>query len=162
MVASKFIEEHKVVNCGNSSFIAANEDIFNGNPATDVVNLSQWEEITFIIQKGAGATGTATITVESCDDTTPTTSTAVAFRYRLCTSGDTFGAWTAVASTGFTTTAGANQVYEVNIRASELSTTDKYVRMQCTEVANSPCDGGICAILTGPRYAEDINATVLT
>jgi len=118
--------------------------------------------VTFVIQKGAGATGTATITVESCDDTTPSTATAIAFKYRVCTSGDTFGAWTAATSAGFTTTAGADQVYEISIISANLYSTDKYVRLQCTEVVNSPCDGGMCAIMTEPRYAEDITSTVLT
>ena len=82
-----FPEEHKVVNVGHSGFIAANDDLFNGNPATDVVNMSQWERITFILQKGAGATGKATLTVESCDDVTPTTTAAIPFSYRKATSG---------------------------------------------------------------------------
>ena len=158
-----FAESHKIVNAFNSSFIAANEDIFNGDPASDVINMSEWKDIIFIIQKGAGATGTATVTVESCDDVTPTTSTAVAFRYRSMTlATDTWGAWTAAAAAGFTTSAGADDAYEIWISAAELSGTDKYVRLQLTEVVNNPCDGGVVAVLFNPRYAEDVNATVLT
>jgi len=77
-----FLERHKVVHCADSDIIAANNDIFNGDPATDVIHLDIYRECTFIIIKNAGATGTATITVESCDDTTPTTATAIPFKYR--------------------------------------------------------------------------------
>ena len=158
---SNFIEEHKFVNVGNSSFIAANEDIFNTDPRLDVVNMKDWREITWVIQKGAGANGTATITVNSCDDVVPTTEVDLAYRYRINTSGDTWGAWTEVAATGFTTTACANQMYEVSVRADELDGTNQYVTMTATEGVDSPCDGGITAILTGGRYNEDVNATVI-
>ena len=158
---NNFLEEHKIVNVGGSAFITANEDIFNGDPATDVINMSNWDRATFMIQKGAGAVGTATITVESCDDVAPSNTTAIPFKYRACVVADTFGAWTDATAAGFTTTAGADQIYEISVEASALSGTDKYVRMKMTEVANDPCDGGVSAILTNPRYAEDIPRTVL-
>lgn len=157
-----FLERHHAVNCFNSSFIAANEDIFNGNPAGDIVNMSDWNRATFIIQKGAGATGRATLTVESCDDTTPTTATAVPFKYRSCTTGDTFSAWTQATASGFQTTAGANQVYEISVEGKDLSGSNKYARLKCTESVDDPCDGGIICILTEPRYSEDVPQTVLT
>jgi len=37
------------------------------NVSTDVINISLQHCATFIIQKGAGAVGTATVTVEACD-----------------------------------------------------------------------------------------------
>lgn len=158
-----FAEAHKIVHCFNSSFIAANEDIFNGDPASDVINMQDWRDIIWIIAKNAGATGTATVTVESCDTVVPATATAVAFRYREMTAAtDTWGAWTAAAAAGFTTTAGADNAYEVWISSSELSGADHYVRLQLTEVVNNPCDGGVVAVLFNPRYAEDVTRTVLT
>ena len=105
--------------------------------------------------KGAGGTGTAVITVESCDDTSATTTTAVAFNYAVCTSGNTWGSITAATASGFTTTAGANQSYAIEIRADELSGTDKYVRMVATESANDPCDGAGLVILVDPKYPAD-------
>ena len=158
-----FVESHKFINCFSSGFVAANEDIFNGDPASDVISMTDWRDIVFYIQKGAGATGTATITVESCDTVVPGTATAIVFKYRIMTKAtDTWGAWTEATTAGFTTTAGADDAYEIWAQAAELSGTDKYVRMQCTEVADSPCDGGMGAILFNPRYAEDVNRTVLT
>ena len=100
------------------------------------------------------------MTVESCDDTTPTTTTA--FRYRKQTTPDTFGAWTDATATGFTTTAGADQVYEVLVDAEDLSGTDKYVCLQLTEDTDSPCDGAVVCILFGPRYGKGVPDSVLT
>jgi hypothetical protein len=68
--------------------LTAHEDIFNGTPTTDIVNMDGWTECLWIIEKSAGGTGTAVITVESCDDVTPTTATAVAFDYQVMTSGN--------------------------------------------------------------------------
>jgi hypothetical protein len=150
------------MNVYHAAILTANEDMFNGDPATDVLSMANYEEVCFIIVKGAGATGTATITVESCDDVTPTTTTAVAFRYTATTTGNTIGAVTAAAAAGFATTAGANQTYVVSINASELSGSDKYVRLVATEVVDSPCDGAILSIGFYPRYAEDSPGEMIT
>jgi hypothetical protein len=149
----KLINDLNVYNCAPSGNIAANEDIFNGDPATDVISLENYNRVMFIISKNAGATGTAVVTVESCDDTTPTTATAIAFKYRACTSGNTWGDVTAAASTGFTTTAGANQCYVIEVCADDLYSTDKFVRMQLTEDTNNPCDGAVICVLGEPRYS---------
>lgn len=158
-----FAEKHKVINCFNSVQMAAFEDMYNGSPAGDIINMQDWRQCFFIIHRGAGATGTATITVESCDTTVPGTATPIPFMSRtMTTATDTWGAWTQRTAAGYTTTAGANTAEEIWVRAEDLHDADKYVRLQCTEVVDSPDDGGIVAILTDPRYAEDVNRTVLT
>ncbi len=154
------MESLHFLNCADSNFIAANEDMFNGDPATDVLSMKNADEIHFIIAKNAGATGTATITVESCDDVTPSTATAVAFQYRAQTTIDTWGEWQDATSAGFTTTAGANQMYQVRITQDGLSSDDAFVRMQMTEVVDSPCDGAVIAMVV-PRFAQEVPQTVL-
>jgi hypothetical protein len=139
-----------------SAEVAANEDIFNGNPASDVIRLSENDEILFIIHKSAGAVGTATITVESCDDVTPTTHTAIPFKYRAMTTNGTWGAVTAAAATGFTTTAGANQMYIVSVKANQLVEGHQFVRLVATEVVDAACDGAILAVLVRGAHEEDI------
>lgn len=151
-----------VYNCCPSGNIAANEDIFNGDPASDILSLARYEEVLFVIVKSAGATGTATITVESCDDTTPTTSTAIAFAYKVSTSGNTWGNWADATSSGFVTTAGANQAYMVSVRAEGLNNSDNYVRLQATEVVDSACDGAILSIGLNPRYAKNVQMEMIT
>ena len=153
--------EAAVINMVHNT-LTAHEDIFNGTPTTDIVNMDGWTECLWIIEKSAGGTGTAVITVESCDDVTPTTATAVAFDYQVMTSGNTWGSRAAGTSSGFTTTAGANQGYKVWIRADELSGSDKYVRLKATESANDPVDGAIVTILLGPKYPQDPPAAAIT
>jgi len=153
--------EAAVVNVVHNT-LTAHEDIFNGTPTTDIVSMESYTEALFIIEKSAGGTGTAVITVESCDDTTPTTATAVAFDYQAMTSGNTWGSRTAATASGFTTTAGANQAYKIWIRDSELSGTDKYVRLKATESANDPVDGAIVTVLMGPKYPQDPPAAAIT
>ena len=149
------IEGLNVYNAAPSGLIAANEDIFNGDPATDVLSMAIYQDILFIITKNAGATGTTTITVESCDNTTPSNTQAVAFRSQVTTTGNAASAWAARAAAGFDTTAGANQIYVIWVRAEQLDGTDQFVRLVATEVVNSPVDGAIIAIGLNPRFELD-------
>jgi hypothetical protein len=137
-------------------------DAFAGTVNTDIVNCESAAGVLFVITKGVGTTGTSTITIDACDDVTPTNSTAVAFRYRISTTPDTWGAWTEATSTGFTTTAGSNQLYEVFVSASALAEQNYgYVRLTATEVVNAAVLGGVNAFIVQPRY-QPVPATLLT
>ena len=142
--------------------LTAHEDIFNGTPTTDIVSLANHDAAVFLITKSAGGTGTAVITVESCDDVTPTTATAVAFYYQENTSGNTWGSRTSATSSGFTTTAGANQQYKVWVHSDGLSGTNKYVRLKATESANDPVDGAIITMLVGEKYPQATPQAAIT
>jgi hypothetical protein len=127
---------------------------FAGTVATDIIEL-QGEGILFTIIKGAGAGGTTVVTVVACDDTVPTTTHAVAFKYRVQTTSDVWGAWTAGATTGFTTTAGANQLYEVWAAAEEIAHIGyKYVKLVCVESVANAVTGCVLAQIVGGRYKE--------
>lgn len=163
MGKGRFFQEVHVVNAMPSGNQAAYEDLFNGDPATDVVNLSNYDKVTWIIQKAAGATGTAVVTVESCDDATPTTTTAIAFDYWSCTTAtDTWSDKTTATSAGFTTTAQINDMYSIEVNSSELSSTDKYCRLQLTESANDPIDGTVVCILSGARNMHEVKQTAIS
>lgn len=136
-------------------------DAFDGTVYSDIINMKNHEEITFVIYKGVGTTGTSTITVEACDDASASNSAAIAFDYQAITSGDTHGAMTAATTTGFTTTAGSSQLYLIRVKAQALSNNYGYVRLKAVEVANSPVLGGILAILSGPRYDQAVQATAI-
>ena len=142
--------------------ITAHEDLFNGTPTSDIVSLANADAAVFLITKSAGGTGTAVVTGESCDDTTPTTATAGAFEYQAGTRGNTWGDRTSATSSGFTTTAGANQVYKIFIKDTDLSGTNSYVRLKATESANDPVDGAIVTVLLNPKYPQDPPKEVIT
>ena len=162
MSFKRFLEEHHIPHGFPSGVIAACEDIFAGDPESDVLNMEVHRGLLVICIKNAGATGTATLVANSCDDTTPSTQTAIPFKERHCTIGDTFSAWADVAATGHTTTAGADQVYEYFIDAEDLSGTDKFVNVVFTEGVDSPCDGHIMTMLIGPRYSKSVPDSVLS
>jgi len=136
-------------------------DRYNADPATDVFNMENYDHITFILMEGAGGTGTAVLTVEECTAADGTGATAIGFRYRLMSTIDTWGALTAVASTGYTTVAGANKLVAIEVDADELSDGSNFVRLQITESANDPVDAAVLAILGRPRYPQDIPVSAI-
>tara|TARA_R100000750_G_scaffold23265_1_gene15181 strand:+ start:3914 stop:4375 length:462 start_codon:yes stop_codon:yes gene_type:complete len=137
-------------------------DAFAGTVSTDVVSLKNHETVEFYIYKGVGATGTSTITVEACDDTTPTTTSAVAFRYQTVVTDDTHSAMTEATVAGFATVAGSSQLYKVSVDASALAVSGyEYVRLKAVEVVDSPVLGGIMIALLTPRFDQAVQASVI-
>lgn len=137
-------------------------DAFAGTVTSDIVNMKAYSGVTFVIHKGVGATGTSTITVEACDDVSGTNTTAIPFRYKAITSGDTEGPLTAATASGFATTAGSSQLYVIEVDAEELGDTGYgYCRCKAVEVVDSPVLGGILVLMHGARYAQDIPATAI-
>lgn len=138
-------------------------DAFSGTVTSDVVNLEGAGHITFVLFKGVGATGTSTITVLACDDTSPTNTTAIAFHYRAYTTGDTAGTLTAATTTGFVTTAGSSQLYAIEVDAQALAASGyAYVQLKAVESVDSPVLGGILAITSKLRYAQNVPHTQIT
>jgi hypothetical protein len=134
-------------------------DAFSGTVYSDVVSMAKHNEVLFTIIKGVGTTGTSTITVQACDDFTPSNRSAVPFRYRVCTTMDAWGDWTQVAATGFATTAGSNQLYEIEVRNESLPDGYPNVQLKAVEVANDPVLGGILITLGTPKYGGESPAT---
>ncbi|MCP4567973.1 MAG: hypothetical protein GY841_10375 [FCB group bacterium] len=136
-------------------------DAFDGTVNTDIVKCAG-EGVLFEITKGVGTTGTSTITIDACDDVTPSNTTAVAFMYRASTTPDTWGAWTQATAAGFATTAGSNQMYQMYVEGGELASEGYgYARLTAVEVANDPVLGGVTAYIVTPHYAP-LPYTVLT
>ena len=161
-MGSNFLNRHHCPMAVTSTEQPAGEDMFNGNITSDIINMENWGGVLYIVKKLDGAVGTATATVESCDTVVPGTPTAVAFRYRKMTTADTWSSWTAVASTGVTITAGADEIWEFSVYDSELNGTDQFVRLVLTEVDSTAVDGGVITMLFDPRFGKDIPDTVLT
>lgn len=114
-----------------------------------------------MLYKGVGATGTSTITVLACSNNTPSATTAVAFKYRTCTATDVWSAWTDATASGFTTTAGSSQLYQIYADAAVIAATGyHYAEIQAVEVVDSPVLGGILLGVFDPRYMPK-NASML-
>lgn len=137
-------------------------DAFTGTATSDIYNMGDYHSILFLIHKGVGTTGTSVITVVASDDVSGSNTTAIPFRYKAITSGDTEGALTAATTAGFTTTAGSSQLYAVEAASEELGDTGyQYIQLIATESADDPVLGGILAFGIGNRYAQDVPATAI-
>lgn len=111
---------------------------------SDVVDMSDFSRLLFVRYDGVGTTGTSTVTVNACDNTTPSNRTPITFRYRQILTGDTEGTLTAAAVTGFTTTAGSSKIVAVEVHELDVASTGyRYVECKFVEVAASAVLGGV-------------------
>jgi hypothetical protein len=138
----------------NSHSAAA--DRYNTNPVGDYINTKGHDTITFLLSQATAGTntGNATITVVAASDVSGTGAADQAFKYRKKTTGasSVWGAVTEVASTGFTTTANEDTIYEIEIKADSLPDGKPFVALKLTETTNDPVSGCVIAIGSGTRY----------
>ena len=142
--------------------LAPDADRYNTDPATDVLNLAGYGQVTFILQEGAGGTGTATLTVEECSALDGTGATAIPFRYRVAQTGDQFTAFSDALAAGYLTIAGANKMVAIEIDTRDLSEGFPFVRLQLTESVDSPVDAAVIAIAGEARFATDPLRSAIT
>ena len=136
-------------------------DRYNTGQASDVVSMKNYGHLTAVLNEGAGGTGTVKLEVYACDDLVPSNRVAIPFKYKLNTTGDTWGSLVEAAATGYTTIAGANKKVAIEIDARELPQGYPCVQIQSTEVVDSPCVAGLEFMLSKPRYAGDVLPTAI-
>lgn len=144
--------------------LAPAADRFNGSPATDVVNTKYADKVTFLIEHSGGTSGYATLTVEECDNVTPSNTKAIAFNYRKKTTGAS-AAWgdiTAATTSGVATTAAGDQIIEIQVDPAALTAGYPYVRLKCTETVDDPVNGAVQIILGPMAYQSETETDVLT
>lgn len=136
-------------------------DTANGLAHSEIFSMKNYSHCTIIVQCGVTDADAGFITLEECDDFTPTTDTAIDFYYYAeeTALGDTLGARTkAVAATGIDVSANNSTLYVIEIDADDL--TDGY---PCLDLKWSNPGGSTIvsavAILTGARYAKPESAT---
>lgn len=127
-------------------------DALAGTVTSDYVSLGKYQKLLALLDIAVGATGTTTLTVQCASDSSGTGAEAVAFKYRRCSSGDTLGSITDATSAGFTTTAGSNQFYVLEIEAADCPADKPWVAIKGVEVVDSPVLAGLTMFLAGPRY----------
>lgn len=136
-------------------------DCFAGTVTSDVIDLSNAHAVTFLVIRGAGV-GASTITIEACDDTTPSNTTAVAFAYRLnsTTATDTYGALTWATTSGIGTGITANVIHQFHVDADMLANSGyRYVRLKAVETTASAVTGCVVAILHNMRYPRAVTTS---
>ncbi len=154
-----FMFDHHVVNG-----LYAKSDAFDTSMTTDWISLANYGRITFLINTGDATSGTAngTVTVLASAVAAGTTTTALAFKYRVCASSttvDTWGALTDAASTGFSMTAGDNYQYMIEVTADQVVgaiDAKGFVALKVLEVTNDPIPASVTIILSEPRYPQAV------
>jgi len=138
-------------------------DNINGGAVTDVFSMENYAHASILVRLATATVGaTVRITVDECDDFTPTNSTPIAFGYyqELTAGGDTLGARAAAGVAGLMVGSTEGQMAVIEIDDSELS--DGYPNLQVTiEDPGSCCYVDIVAILTGARYKKATTQTAI-
>lgn len=132
-----------------------------------VVKMGKYNHASIVISYGATPAADGVITVQSCDNLTPSTATAIPFAYYKCildfegALGDVLGARTEVAAAvGIVPTVVANTVYVIEIDAAQLVSGDIGFRIAQANPTGASIMSGI-AILSGARQAMPQSGTVL-
>ena len=135
------------------------------NTSSDVVSVENYNQLSFLIVKGAGAVGTATITVEACDNNTPSNQAKIPFKYRRQISPtDIWGAVTErSAAESFATVAHADDMYEIIVDPADVSNAVvngarnyHWVRLSVVQVVATAATYGVVAILLSARYGKAV------
>lgn len=142
-------------------------DCFAGGVATDIISLANYNRALFTIITGAieDANISNIVTVDACDDTTPSNTTAMAFYHRSqqwSATVDTWSAWTAATSSGYNFTSNnavANAVHQITFTASEVEAAQagyEFARVSIAETANKTITATVFVQLFEPRYGVSL------
>ena len=134
-------------------------DQFDTSIASDTVSMAKYNKCYFLYYWGtnSGTAGTETLTVIPISAVGGSTTTAIPFRYKACTTPDTNAVW--VAASTYITAAIVSGLVIIEVNADDLPVVSgvkyEYVYLQSTEAVNGAKLGGIIIIMDEPRYAED-------
>lgn len=161
---TNFLENNHVVHCAPSGVVAKAEDLFEDVNNCDVMSLANADGAVFIVvtMEQAATGGNASLYVLACDNTTPSTTVAVSFRYQTIQAPDTLLA--VGESKDLLTSLGQDIIYVLEVDAAKVAEQGyEYVQLQSSlEVTAQAVDGAIFGFLTGLRYKEDDAGTQVT
>lgn len=147
----RYLDENHVVP------VLAPVDTASSAVQTDIVGLKEYHQVRFLVQFGVITGDSVVVTVEECDDTTPTNNTAIAFSYRLSSAvgTDSLGDRATATTSGYTVTASDDgKMLIIDVDSAQLSSGYPYVRVVATPGGSmSVCLLNAVAVLR-PRYAQ--------
>jgi hypothetical protein len=132
---------------------------------SDVIGTKELIGIKFVVSFGTITGDTVVVTVEECDDTTPSNSTAIAYSYSkdgAAIGTDTAGAWTAATTSGVTLSA-TDDDKNLIIKVDPAALTDAfpYLRVVADPGGSaSACEIAINAIVE-ERYNQSTNLSLV-
>ena len=135
----------------------------NGGGSTDVFSMKDYEHASIVVQIGANTVGgSVRLTVNECDDFTPTNSTPIAFTYyqRKSAAGDVAGDSAVAGVGGVHIGATLNLWTIIELSASEL--TDAFPNVNVAiEDPGAATYVNAFAILSGSRYSKETTKTAI-
>jgi len=165
-----FLSDHHFV-----ALIYPIADAFAAGTNSDVISMQNYRRASIFVVTGAveDAAVSNIVTVEACDDTTPTNQTAMAFKHRQCvssTSGDTWTALTAATATGYnfsnqSTMGVANTIWFVEFTSADIESAQagyEYFRLAVAETVDKTILAGAYAILSDPRYPQAVPVSAIS
>jgi hypothetical protein len=132
---------------------------------SDVIGTKELIGIKFVVSMGTITGDTVVVTVEECDDTTPSNSTAIAYLYSkdgAAIGTDTAGAWTAATTSGVTLAA-TDDDKNLIIKVDPAALTDAYPYLRVVADPGgsaSACEIAINAIVE-ERYNQSTNLSLV-
>lgn len=137
-------------------------DIDTASGATgESFSMENWSHASITITAGA-TTGASVVTVSENTNASQSDTTAIAFKLAKeeTALGDTLGALTATASTGFTMSTNDGIIYVIELDAADLSAGYNWVTVHFGDPSGSVIASAV-AVLSGGRYAGDQSATAI-
>ncbi len=133
----------------------------NGGKNSDVWAMVHWGHASILIALGVTG-GATTVTVEECDDFTPSNVTAIAFSYykEETAGGDTLSAKQAATTSGFAASTNDGVFYRIEIDTAQLSDGFPNLRVVLSDPSGATF-GAIVATLSGGRFAGVSSATAI-
>lgn len=146
--------------------LATPVDTTSTTVTSDIVSLKNYHGGEFILYFGTITGDTVVVTVEECDDVTPSNNTAIAFNYRKSGAtlvSDAYGDITASASTGVTIAAtDDDKILAISLDASELSAGFPCVRIVADPGGSASAVEIAILCILDPRYPQNDQLTALT
>ena len=133
----------------------------SGAVTSEVFSMKDASHVSIIVTCGATNADAGFVTIEECDDFTPTNDTAIDFSYYAETTaaGDTLGSRTAaVAATGIDVSANDSITYVIEIDAEQLTEGYPNLILKWSAPGGATLVSAV-AILSGLAYAGDQNRT---
>ena len=146
--------------------LASPVDTTSTTVESDIVNLKGYHAVEFLVYFGTITGDSVVVTLEECDDVTPSNNTAIVFKYRksgATGTSDAFGDITAATTSGVTITASDDdKILMISIKSDELSAGFPYARIVADPGGSaSAVEIAILAVMT-PRYPQNDQITALT
>jgi hypothetical protein len=137
--------------------------VIAGAVVSDVFSMKDYAHCTIIVSAGSTNADAGNITIEECDDFTPTNDTAIDFYYyeETTAAGDTLSARTKAAkAVGIDVSANDNITYVIEINSRELSEGYPNLILKWSAPGGDTVASAV-AILSGSRYASTLSPTAI-